>query len=86
MYAPNYGFGGASNAQAYNGPSNPHQPGQQPQHMMYNPQQYGAHQSPYTASMAGMNPGAGGLGIMQNSGMTHMGGGNGMSYTNISTC
>ena len=88
MYAPTYPFaqgGGAgdSNAQqsGYNPnalsapPSAQQHLAQPPQHMMYNPQQYGpgAHQSPYGGGM-GVNPG-----IMQNNnGMAHMPANNGL--------
>jgi hypothetical protein len=94
MYAPSYGFGPGSNSQPFNPNGappqahNPHQqqqqqPGQQPQHMMYNPQQYaapaGPHPSPYGGGPGpGMGPNAGGMGMMQNSGLAHMAGGNGM--------
>ncbi|TGO64897.1 hypothetical protein BCON_0005g00970 [Botryotinia convoluta] len=86
MYAPNYSFGQGNNTQSFNpngghpqAPQNVHQPGQQqPQHMMYNAQQYGpgGHQSPYGASGPGMAGNAGGMGMMQNSGLAHMPGGN----------
>jgi hypothetical protein len=87
MYAPSYGFGPGTNSQPFNPngtPHNPHQqqpqPGQQPQ-MMYNPQQYaaGPHQSPYGGGPGpGMGPNAGGMGMVQNSGLSHMAGGQGM--------
>jgi hypothetical protein len=90
MYAPSYGFGPGTNSQPFNPngtPHNPHQqqqqPGQQPQ-MMYNPQQqYAAiaspQQSPYGGAPGpGMGPNAGGMGMMQNSGLAHMAGGHGM--------
>ncbi|KAI9645616.1 hypothetical protein NHQ30_006358 [Ciborinia camelliae] len=90
MYAPNFSFGQGNNTQSFNpngghpqAPQNVHQPGQQqPQHMMYNNQQYGAggHQSPYGASGPGMAGNAGGMGMMQNSGLAHMPGGNVPSY------
>ncbi|ATZ51742.1 hypothetical protein BCIN_07g03270 [Botrytis cinerea B05.10] len=86
MYAPNYSFGQGNNTQSFNpngghpqAPQNVHQQGQQqPQHMMYNAQQYGpgGHQSPYGASGPGMAGNAGGMGMMQNSGLAHMAGGN----------
>ncbi len=57
----------------------PQQLGLQPQHMMYNPQQYGSSAgpqlSPYAVSGPGMGGNAGGMGMMQNNGMAHMGGG-----------
>lgn len=87
MYAPNFSFGQGNNTQSFNpngghpqAPQNVHQPGQQqPQHMMYNPQQYGpgGHQSPYGTSGPGMAANAGGMGMMQNGGLAHMPGGNG---------
>lgn len=90
MYAPNYSFGQGNNTQSFNpngghpqAPQNVHQPGQQqPQHMMYNAQQYGpgGHQSPYGASGPGMAGNAGGMGMMQNSGLAHMPAGNGESH------
>ncbi|KAF7872375.1 hypothetical protein EAF04_003296 [Stromatinia cepivora] len=90
MYAPNFSFGQGNNTQSFNpngghpqAPQNVHQPGQQqPQHMMYNTQQYGAggHQSPYGTSGPGMAVNAGGMGMMQNSGLAHMAGGNVPSY------
>ncbi|TVY53077.1 hypothetical protein LCER1_G006595 [Lachnellula cervina] len=61
-------------------------PGQQPQHMMYNPQQHQQQQyavgggPPQQSSSYGAAPGpgmggdAGGMGMMPNSSMTHMGG------------
>jgi hypothetical protein len=93
MYAPSYGFGQGSNPQPFNPNGappqahNPHQQQQQqpgqPQQMMYNPQQYaapaGPHQSPYGGGPGpGMGPNAGGMGMMQNSGLAHMAGGHGM--------
>ncbi|KAN0104835.1 hypothetical protein V8E51_010580 [Hyaloscypha variabilis] len=60
------------------------QPGHQPQHLMYNPQQYGGgvspapHQSPYGGAGQpgpGMGANAGAMGMMQNNGMAHMPGG-----------
>lgn len=91
MYAPNYAFGPGNNAQAFNpngghpqAPQTPLQPGQQPQHMMYNPQQYAVpgHPSPYGASPGpGMGGNAGGMGMMPNTGMAHMPGGNGKLHT-----
>ncbi|ESZ99079.1 hypothetical protein SBOR_0489 [Sclerotinia borealis F-4128] len=89
MYAPNFSFGQGNSTQSFNpngghpqAPQNVHQPGQQqPQHMMYNTQQYGAggHQSPYGTSGPGMASNAGGMGMMQNNG-AHMAGGNVPSY------
>lgn len=94
MYAPNYSFGQGNNAQSFNpngghpqAPQNVHQPGQQqPQHMMYNTQQYGAGQSPYSTSGPGMAGNAGGMGMMQNSGLAHMAGGNGKLHIPIILC
>ncbi|PQE31370.1 glutamine repeat -1 protein [Rutstroemia sp. NJR-2017a WRK4] len=90
MYAPSYAFGPGNNAQAFNpngahpqAPQTPLQPGQQPQHMMYNPQQYAVagHPSPYGASPGpGMGGNAGGMAMMPNTGMAHMPGGNVPSY------
>jgi hypothetical protein len=92
MYTPTYGYGPGNNSSPFNPngappqPHNPHQqqqPGQQPQHMMYNPQQYGigGHQSPYGTPVPGMGGNAGAMGMMQNNGMAHMAGGNGMLHT-----
>lgn len=94
MYAPAYGYGPGNPSASFNpngAPPQPHtphhtqQPGQQPQHMMYNPQQYGggvgAHQSPYEGPGQGMGANAGGMGMMQNNGMAHMAGGHGMLHT-----
>jgi hypothetical protein len=88
MYAPTYGFGqgvggGVNNAQqqpgynpnAQNAPQSTQQHmAQQPQHMMYNPQQYGpgAQQSPYGGM--GVNPGM----MQNNNGMAHMPANNGL--------
>ena len=89
MYAPSYAFGPGPNSQPFNPngiPHNIHQQQQQQQpgqpQMMYNPQQYAAnasHQSPYGGGPGpGMGPNAGGMGMMQNNGLAHMGGGHGM--------
>jgi hypothetical protein len=50
----------------------PHQ--QASQQMMYNPQAYpaGSHQSPYGTHGAGMGGNAGGMGMMQNSGLAQV--------------
>jgi hypothetical protein len=100
MYAPSYGFGQGSNPQPFNPNGappqahNPHQQQQQqpgqPQQMMYNPQQYaapaGPHQSPYGGGPGpGMGPNAGGMGMMQNSGLAHMAGGHGMFAPRVSS-
>lgn len=87
MYAPNYSFGQGNNTQSFNPNGGGHpqasqnvlQPGQQTQHMMYNTQQYGpgGHQSSYGTPSPGMGSNAGGMGMMQNSGLAHMPGGNG---------
>lgn len=63
------------------------QPGQQPQHMMYNPAQYGIGRqpSPYGATSGrpglpqgmGGNNNAGGMGTMQHNGMAQIGGAGG---------
>jgi hypothetical protein len=95
MYAPSYGYapGNASAPFTPNGvspgpqPHNPHQQQpsqlQQPQHMMYNPQQYaaaGGQQSPYGSSATGMGGNAGAMGVMPNNGMAQMAGGHGMLH------
>lgn len=54
--------------------------------MMYNTQQYGAGQSPYSTSGPGMAGNAGGMGMMQNSGLAHMAGGNGKLHIPIILC
>ena len=95
MYAPTYGYGPGNASSPFNPngappqPQTPHQQhqlGQQPQHMMYNQQMYGpgVHQSPYESPSPGMGGNSGGLGMMQNNGMAHMGGGNGMSQRDFS--
>jgi hypothetical protein len=97
MYAPSYGYapGNASAPFTPNGvspgaqPHNPHQQQpsqQQPQHMMYNQQQYagtGGQQSPYGSTANGMGGNAGAMGMMQNNGMAHMAGGHGMLHTSL---
>lgn len=67
-------------------PPNPHhpsqqsQPGQQPQHLMYNPQQFSSPYGGGPGPAPGMGPNAGAMGMMQNNGMAHMPGG-GMLHT-----
>ena len=79
MYSAPYGFPNAAAGPTFNGAppgQNPHmQPGpgpNQPQQMMYNPQQFpmGA-QGPFPGgpNQAAMMPGAGPAGMMQNPGM-----------------
>ncbi|TAQ90021.1 hypothetical protein B7494_g1657 [Chlorociboria aeruginascens] len=86
MYAPSYGYGAANTSSPFNGGALPPQqapiPQPGPQHMMYNPQQYGPaqHQSPYGAPGPGMGGNAAGMGMMQNSGLAHLAGGHVPAY------
>jgi hypothetical protein len=82
MYAPTYGFGQGVGGAAMNpnAPPNAPQPGQQqhmaqqPQNMMYYPQQHGPGglQNPYAGM--GVNPGM----MQNNNGMAHMPANNGL--------
>ena len=84
MYAPSYGggFAPSNNSQPFNPngglqqPQNPHQQQQmgQPRQMMFNPQDYaaGPQPSPYASGNPGMSGNAGGMGMMQNSGLAHV--------------